>query len=295
MSKPKLILKRKIKKKVFISVKSDTNKHTDKLVLDQYYTPKATVNDCVNYLVDTINLEDVKQLVEPSAGTGVFVDVLKTLNIDVLAFDIEPKRSDIECQDFLESNLAYKKGRCFVGNPPFGERLNLATKFYKKCTTLGDYIAFILPISQLNNNQTLYEFDLIQSIDLGKVLFSNRKEVHCCFNIYQRPQGELNPKPKTKLKDVTIIRQDKQGYDKLPYDLRMCYWGNGSAGKILTDPNEHYSGEYKIQIHNSELKPKIIKVLSEVDWKEEIKSTAMLRIKQYHIIQVLQKYVDTIE
>ena len=35
----------------------------------------------------------------------------------------------------------------------------------------------------------------------------------------------------------------------IDFDIRMCYWGDGTAGKILNE-NETYSGEYKIQIHN---------------------------------------------
>ena len=74
----------------------------------------------------------------------------------------------------------------------------------------------------------------------------------------------------------------------------MCYWGDGSAGKIL-NKDEHYSGEYKIKIHNEKLKNQIIKVLSNVNRKEELNSTAMCSIKQYHIVDVLRKYIKEIK
>ena len=79
----------------------------------------------------------------------------------------------------------------------------MAQKFYKKSVELADYTAFILPISQLNNSSTLYEFDLIKSIDLGEQLYTDRK-LHCRFNIYKRP-NILNKKPKTTLECVKII------------------------------------------------------------------------------------------
>ena len=98
----------------------------------------------------------------------------------------------------------------------------------------------------------------------------------------------------TKLKDITIVRQDKKGYEDIEFDIRMCYWGDATAGKILKE-GESYSGEYKIIIHNKELKDDIINLLSTIKWENEIDSVAMRRIKQYHIIQVLKKYIPNIK
>ena len=159
---------------------------------------------------------------------------------------------------------------------------------------IGDYIAFIQPISQFNNTQQMYEFDLIYSEDLGFVEYSDRK-LHCCFNIYKRPMsGEFNKKQQVKLKDVRIIRQDKKDYKSLPFDLRMCHWGDGTAGKILKD-GEEYSGEYKIQILNPNVKDKVINVLCNYDWKSKIERVAMRSIKQWQIIEVLKEQIPELE
>lgn len=210
-----------------------------------------------------------------------------------LAYDIEPDNSRIIKQDYLELETSYKVGRCIIGNPPFGRCLNLAQKFYKKAVELGDYIAFILPISQLNNTNSLYEFDLIHSEDLGLQTYTDR-ELHCCFNIYRRPSsGELNKRKTNKLKDITIIRQDSKKFNSIKvYDLRMCYWGR-SAGKILKD-SDNYSAEYKIIINNPLLKEEVIEVLSNVNWREELDCIAMLKIQQFHIHDVLRKYISDI-
>ena len=74
----------------------------------------------------------------------------------------------------------------------------------------------------------------------------------------------------------------------------MCYWGNASAGKILKE-YEHYSAEYKIKIHNLELKDKIIEVLNKVDWKKELNYIAMLKIQQFHIYELLKREIPEIE
>lgn len=150
-----------------------------KINLDKYYTPSDLAEYCVKKTKEVIGEENITEWLEPSAGAGVF---LPYLDDNYLAFDIEPEAENIEQANYLELDLPYLKGRCVIGNPPFGDRNNLSRKFFKKAITHGDYIGFILPISQLNNRDSLYEFDLIYSIDLGIDSFSGRN-IHCCFNL----------------------------------------------------------------------------------------------------------------
>lgn len=256
---------------------------SNKIVLDKYYTPKNIAEHCYNKVIEIIGKENVTEIIEPSAGKGVFLDI----DSEIIGYDIEPEDDRIIKQDFLLIEKGYKRGRLILGNPPYGRCLNLAQKFYKKSVLLGDYIAFILPISQLNNNTTFYDFDLVYSEDLGKALYSDI-ELHCVFNVYKRPKNGLNVKKKNTLKDITIYRQDKKGYEDLDFDIRMCYWGDGTAGKILSD-DEHYAGEYKIVINNKEKKEEIKYFILNFDWNSYVKGIAMKRLKQYHIIEVLKK------
>mgnify|MGYP002552145899 CR=1 FL=1 len=263
-----------------------------KIKNDKYYTPRVLAEYIVSKTKEVVGEDNITEYIEPSAGGGVFLDFLDK---SYKAYDILPEDDRIEKQDFLKLDLEYRKGRCIIGNPPYGRCLNLAQKFYKKSVQLGDYIAFILPISQLNNNRTFYDFDLIYSEDLKERSYSDIK-LHCCFNIYKRNKKGLNKPISTKLKDIKIIRQDSKNYNEIQdYDIRMCYWGNGSAGKILTDTNDIYSGEYKIIIHNQELKPKILEILHNVDWKQELNKIAMIRIKQYDIVNLLKREIPELQ
>ena len=255
---------------------------------DKYYTPIDLAKYCINKTYEIIGCNNITDVIEPSAGNGSFSNQIKCI-----AYDLLPESKDIIQQDYLTLNETYKKGRLIIGNPPYGRCLNLAQKFYKKSVNLGDYIAFILPISQLNNSNSMYEFDLIHSEDLGEKEYSGIK-LHCCFNIYKRPQKGLNKPKIKKLKDITIYRQDSKGYLEKDFDIRMCYWGNASAGKILKE-HEHYSAEYKIKIHNLELKDKIIEVLNKVDWKKELNYIAMLKIQQFHIYKLLKREIPEIK
>ena len=268
---------------------------TNKLNLDQYYTSEEDMNYCVNKTLDVLQEKgySISEFLEPSAGQGVFSNYLATTGLNVIAIDIDPKQDNIIKADFLTYDIEYKKDRLIIGNPPFGSRLNLAQKFFKKSVQIGDYISFILPISQLNNtNSTMYEFDLIYSEDLGELIFSGNRKVHCCLNVYVRPKNGLNKKKVARLKDVEIVRIDSKIYESFEFDIRMCYWGN-AAGKILKD-GERYSGEYKIKIHNEALKDRIITVLTNVDWKKELNTTAMPMIQKYHIVNVLKREIEEI-
>jgi hypothetical protein len=261
-----------------------------KIENDKYYTPDDLAKYCVEKANEIIGVDNIISYIEPSAGAGAFI---KYFNKDYLAIDILPEHERVIEQDFLILNFSYKKGRMIIGNPPYGRNMSLAQKFYKKSIELADYIAFILPISQLNNTNSLYEFDLIYSEDLGIRTYSNI-DLHCCFNVYKRPENGLNKKKSSKLKDITIYRQDKKGYEDLDFDIRMCYWGNGCAGKILKD-NEHYSAEYKIKINNDKLKKEIINTLSNFDWKSYLNCIAARKIQQFHIIDVLKNNIPEIK
>lgn len=280
-----------IKDNIFKSTKSNNSK---KIILDKYYTPQTVVEKCINILENIVGDLNEYKFIEPSAGDGAFYFPLISKTKNVIAFDISPDNELINQQDFLELDTSQYTDYITIGNPPYGSRMNLAQKFYKKSIEYSSYIAFILPISQLNNTSSLYEFDLISSNDLGVVKFSGTHSVKCCFNVYKKPVNGLNVKNSKKLKDVEIVRNDSKRYDSFEYDLLMCNWGNGTAGKIVNNPYE-YSGMYKIKIKNDNIKNDIIELFKNIKWEEEINISVMKSIKIHHIVDVLKKYIPNIK
>ncbi len=195
--------------------------------LDKFYTPTKTAKRCVDLMLNVVTSRFfVTEYLEPSAGSGNFSNLIN----GCIAYDIKPTAENIIEADFLKLNIPYKEGRLIFGNPPFGDRNNLARSFYKKATELGDAIAFILPISQLNNSDSLYEFDLIKSVDLGVLEYSGMK-IHCCFNIYTRPKNGLNSKPNLKIDWIKVYRDDQYGYENINADL--CIFTHTQTYKIV--------------------------------------------------------------
>jgi hypothetical protein len=217
---------------------------SNKIKLDKYYTPDNVVNTCLDLVFKFVPKSSF--FLEPSAGAGAFS--LRLLNC--LAYDIEPEHESIKKADFLKVEKSYVKNLIVLGNPPFGNRNNLALKFFKHSLGFGDYIAFILPISQLNNLDSLYEFDLISSTDLGAEKYSEMP-VHCCFNIYKRPiSGVLNKKPKLSSKVFRLLRTGDKGFQEADADFMFCK--RGSAGKEIKVGEKRYSDEYKVMCFKKE-------------------------------------------
>ena len=263
-----------------------------KIENDKYYTPIYIANHCWEKTEEHIDFSKVTEIIEPSCGDGSFFHYGRKPD---RGYDIEPMcgYGNIAQADFLSLPLGYMEGRLVIGNPPYGNCLHMARQFFKKSVDIADYIAFILPIGQQGNTYSMYQFDLVHSEDLGKHMYSGR-ELHCCFNIFKRPERGLNKKPKRSLRAVTIYREDQKGYKDAQYDMRMCYWGDGSAGKILK-PEEHYAAEYKIVINDKKRRAEILEVLENFDWKGYLNCIAMRKIQKFHIVDVLMESISGIE
>ena len=269
-----------------------------KIHLDKYYTPQELADYCTKKAVEIIGIDNITELVESSAGQGVFLNSFEKFlpNIPYKAYDIEPEDDRIIKQDYLELEMEYKKGLCVLSNPPFGFMTKLAIQFYKKSINICDYIAFILPLSFKDNIKQVYDFDLIYSEDLGLQKYSDR-EVHCCLNIYKRPKNGLNKqninKP-NKLKDVKIVEVRLGNKTCNDFDFAICAWG--SVGKVITEPNSRqYAKEFYIKINNNNYKDKIIQVLKDSKWTELYPMTATPNLLQWQVYKYLKQQIPEIQ
>lgn len=257
---------------------------------DKYYTSPKLAEYVANKTKEIIGEENITEYIEPSAGSGVFLDYLDK---PYLAYDIEPEDDRIIKQDYLKLKLPYKQGRCIIGNPPYSKDLDIY--FYKKSINFANYISFILPISQLNNNIKMYEFDLVYSEDLGKRIYTDR-ELHCCLNIYKRPLNKFNKKPNYKLKDVEIkrhIRKCNEIYKRdFDYDIRIC--GRGNIGLEVEYENK-YAREFCIKINNPKYKQCIINLLKSTNWNKLYPSISTPSLSAWMIYKYIKEQIPDIQ
>lgn len=262
-----------------------------KIALDKYYTPDDTALRCINKTYEVIGRENITEIIEPSAGGGAFSKQIP----GCIAYDLVPEYPGVIKQDFLKLKLPYKEGRLFIGNPPFGERNKLSMLFYKHAVDMGDFIAFILPISQYQNNQQMHEFDLIYSEDLGDLPYSERP-VHCCFNIYKRNEQGLLPKKDYTLNDVTIKTVSRGRTKTIPtnYDYAICAWGDSSIGKEVEHPGQ-YAEEVYFTINNEKIRDEILNLLKTTNWKTAFKYTAAAKLQAWKLYKFIKEQIPRVK
>jgi len=267
-----------------------------KIANDAYYTSPEIAKHCFNKTLEVVGKDNITEFIESSAGAGVFIDMIEKYAPDIpyLAYDIEPQDSRIVKQDFLTLDLEYKKGRLCGFNFPFGVKNNLSKAFANKCFELGDYVCSILPISQLNNTQSIYKFDLIYSEDLKSQLYSN-VNIHCCLNIYKKPTDGLNKKINYKNDEIIEIREviknnnpkrNKELGD-FKFDIAICAWG--TIGNICKEGD--YAKTFYIKIKDKNNYDNIYNLIANAKWKEIYPMTATPNLLQWQVYKYLKEKI----
>ena len=273
-----------------------------KLHLDKYYTSQELADYCTQKAIEIIGRENITELVESSAGNGVFLNSFEKLlpEIPYKAYDIEPEDDRIIKQDYLSLEMEYKNGRVVGFNFPYGEKNNLSKAFANKSFEIAEYVATILPISQLNNTQSIYKYDLIYSEDLTPKDYSGVK-VHCCFNIYKKPEGKryndkINYKNSEIIEIIEIREVIKNSNPKrnrelgdFKYDLAICAWGS-SLGDLCKEGD--YVKTFYIKIKDKIKYNDIYNLIVSAKWKEIYPMTATPNLLQWQIYKYLKENIE---
>ena len=224
-----------------------------KIEKDKYFTPPELAKELIQLTYDTIG-DDWERIIEPAAGDGSFLQFLPK---NTIAYDIEPQLPNIIQSDYRMVELPYIEKSLVIGNPPFGRGNSLSRQFVLKSLKHSPYIAFIQPISQLDNNRTMSNTELILSKDLGKLTYSDKKNIHTCFNIYHY---KLNGHKENNYEIPNLVwghiyrigkgKNDTEEYVN-KWDYRIAAWG--SPIKLLKD-GEICSNEVAVKATTPEMK-----------------------------------------
>ncbi|MGZ9431729.1 hypothetical protein [Mycoplasma sp. CB776] len=246
--------------------------------LDQFYTKKAIAKKCISKID---NLEQYSIIIEPSAGEGSFSDLLN----NVIAYDIEPKNSNIIKQDFfsVKINKPNTEKILIIGNPPFGYRSSLAKKFIKHSIDLNaSTIAFILPntFSKITNQSTSLfpkEWKLVTEWELPKNSFfiyhKDQKEVYhvpCTFFVWTKMTE--NKQKDLRKKKPTIIPKEFVFLPRGSQEADFTINGNSAKIKSLQEvtnsKSEHYikvKENYDIELIKNEFRKLVFKPKSSIN------------------------------
>lgn len=229
---------------------------------DQYYTKYSVAEHCCRVLKELFPECSDKTFMEPSAGTGVFVDAIHKIfgEVKVKAYDIDPKRKDIVKADFTIYNF---KGNNLitVGNPPFGKRSSLAISFFNISAKKSDIIAFIVPVQfeKYSVQKCLnIEFKLAHSERLPKNSFiydGKDCDIRCVFQIWSRLDKEyknlrITQPPVISHPDFEMFLYNNTEQARKFFDKEKYKWA-------FAVPRQGYY-DYSLRIENQQdLNPKI--------------------------------------
>jgi predicted RNA methylase len=232
--------------------------------LDQFYTDPAYAQQFLNTIAQTVNLDTYDHLLEPSAGTGSFYNLLDTKRR--IGLDLEPKSAGIVKTDFFDWTAPTGKRIITIGNPPFGKNAALAVKFFNRAAEFSDVIAFVIPktfrkasiINRLNENFHMVHDETVP--DNSFIFNGASYNVPCAGQIWQR-------KATPRAKIVTLkLSQIKKWFELVPpvnSDFAIQRVG-GRAGLIRTTDRMNFSAEshYFIQAHD----PRVLPVFQQVNF-----------------------------
>ena len=193
-----------------------------KLKNNTYYTKQEIAIDLINKLKDVVDINSYDTILEPSAGSGVFLNIIKEQfpSKQVIALDIFPQHKDITKQDFLTYNTEHIMNNSIltISNPPFSP-ISLLNKFLHKIFSISSVVTIILPSSFKNNhrqnlinpyNHLIYSSDIpANSYEYGNTTYN----VKTIFNIYVKKDFKRSCNIKEKPNELYHFTKCNGKYD----------------------------------------------------------------------------------
>ena len=175
------------------------------IYLDKFYTNLDIVDKCYDAIKKHVDIDKNDLIIEPSAGSGSFINIIKKLSNNYKFYDIKPENNEIIKKDFLELRIEDSKKTTthIIGNPPFGIKSSRAIAFIKHATNIlqAKSVSFILPISFKKSSQQKSfppNYHLIHQITLPEnsfTYFGVSKNIKTVFQIWVR-KDKLRKIPK---------------------------------------------------------------------------------------------------
>ena len=225
--------------------------------LDQFYTDPAYAQQFLATISNAVDLGQYDHLLEPSAGTGSFYNLLDTKRR--IGLDLEPKAKGVVKTNFFDWVPPADKKIITIGNPPFGKNAGLAVKFFNRAAEFSDVIAFVIPRTFRKAsiiNRLAKEFHCVydETVPDNSFIFNGATyNVPCAAQIWQR-------KATSRAKIVTLkLEQIKAWFELVEpskSDFAIQRVG-GRAGLIRTTDRMNFSAEshYFIKAHDKRVLP----------------------------------------
>jgi predicted RNA methylase len=258
--------------------------------LDKFYTSKNIVEKCISFIKEKLDIKRNDLIIEPSAGNGSFIDLIKTLSCNYKFYDIVPQHVDIIKKDYLlleskdfESKETGNKIHV-IGNPPFGRQSSLAIKFIKKSCQYCHSISFILPKSFKKESLKKYfplKYHLIYEYELPENSFFVGEKIHdvpCVFQIWEKKDLDRNIPEKIKPKGYLFVKQNEN--PDISFRRVGVY-----AGKIDRDTeSKSFQSHYFIKFEH-DLTDEVFETLASINYQSKNNTVGPKSISKQELIK----------
>ncbi len=277
----------------------------DTVDLDQFFTVPSVAEYCHKSLISVMKKDGAKEsdykFIEPSAGSGVFYDLLpKNRRVGI---DIMPLRSEFVEHDFLTWKIKPNGYRyAVVGNPPFGYRAWLALAFINHAAKFSDYVGMILPMAFQSDGKgspkhRVNGLELVHSENLPQNSFTDafgkQVKINGLWQVWKRGEN-IRPKKKTCSNWINLFTVDQRkerlcGHNRMHeanYFLQRTFYKDPPTLVTCFSKVKYVCG-YGIVLKKD--KRKLIKLLKNTDWNEYSNLAAhnCRHISMYHIEKAL--------
>lgn len=258
--------------------------------LDKFYTKKNVAEFCYASLKNSFSLEEYDLFIEPSAGSGNFLELLPKNKR--LGFDLLPENREVVEKNWFDFDVpTHFQKVIIVGNPPFGERNKLSKEFIKHALKYKNVftIAFVLPdVFKKYTNQTMLpkNWAIKEIISLPRNSFLlNGEDYHvpCSFFIFTKEPVEkdlrFDVEKYKSHKDFDFVKKESADFFVLGASL--------STVKKIEDVNKNNRGYY---IKSNIDKDKLIERFKSANWKRYQNSSANGGVAWFSKMELIRAY-----
>jgi hypothetical protein len=243
-------------------------------ILDQFYTQSDVAQWCVDKALHDIGpIKGTPLFIEPSAGSGAFLDVLPN---PCIGMDIAPPsyRKDIQKQDFLQWHPQKTADTYIViGNPPFGKNASLALKFIRHAAGFADFVAFILPRTfekDTFKSRISEHFLLLSQSMLNPASFLHNGAVYSVPVVFQIWQRSLMQKT-DYIRE--LVHPDFE-FVKSPHSADFAFQRVGARAGLVSKEGLGKSPQSHYFIKSRKDSDVLMRRLSRIDWNNIKSRTA---------------------
>jgi len=263
---------------------------------EKFYTKDDVAKLCYTHLRNLKLITKGDLVIEPSAGTGVFIKYIKRLTNNARFYDIEPAHKSVVMQDFftLQMEPELDTPLHFFGNPPFGRQSSLARRFIKRCCAMNaETIAFILPRSfKKVSFQRCFDmnYHLVSEIDIPKDGFTVNEKSHdvsCVFQVWMKKTHNRETADALQPVHYEFVKQDGEP------DISVRRVGV-YAGKVDVDCTKSVQSHYFIRLHDALPKDVVVDALQKMSFEESMHTVGPKSISKPELIAKMNHVIENI-